>query len=304
MSRKSSTKITPIAAGIASDSAGGGSRAIRWIAACSWILAVSVVALGLNRLDSTARTMTPYTTRIEWQNLPPWLQDADWSWVIAELEQIPGFAPDVDVFDANVAAYVGQEIAKSPWIEHVDRVATRADGRVSVEARFRKPFTMIEKGGWAYMIDESGVRLPGRVPSSEVDYQRGMTVTGVHAGVPAEGHVWPGQDVIDGIKLIRFLWQAEASNCLPVRKYLRSVDVSNFDGSQSGWEGRLKILTAKAGNVVHWGRPPHEEYNIEASAKKKLEAMCQESRIQRWFEDDWPIDVRAGSWVDRKVPTH
>lgn len=291
-------RITTIGAGVAVDEPprrGG----LRWAAALAWALALAGVGFGLNRLEPAARALSTADTRVEWVNLPTWLREPEWRWVVDELAAIPEFAADTDIFDANVTAYVGEQLSRSPWIERIDRVTKHRDGRVRVAAHFRKPFTMIEKDGWAYVVDETGVRLPGRLAASEVDHSRGLTIVGVRAAAPPEGQRWPGRDVEDGIKLVRFLWQAEVSDCLPIRKHLRSVDVSNADGSRSAWEGRLRILTTRSGNVIHWGRPPHEEYNIEADATKKLEALCEESRIRRWFEEDRPIDVRAGSWVDR-----
>src|SRR5437867_8471416 len=151
MSRIKSSKITPIGAGIAAppaeNEAGGGPRVI---AAIVWIASLAAIGFGLNRLEPIARGLSTHETHIEWVNLPRWLQDPSWSSVLNQLENIPGFDTDTDIFDKNVTAYVGEQLAQSPWIERIDRVTKLADGRVRVSAHFRKPFTLVEKDGWAY----------------------------------------------------------------------------------------------------------------------------------------------------------
>ena len=261
-----------------------------------WTLALGGVAYGLHRLEPLARATVRGETRIELANLPGWLNDPHWQHVARSvIESVPAVYSDTQIHDDSVCKWVADHVAASPWVAKLERVTKANDGRVLVYAEFRKPFTLIERGERAYLIDRAGIVLQPSIASRDVLYDQWITIRGSSAAVPAIGSVWPGEDVQAGLKLAEYLMRAESAGQLPVRPYLRSVDVSHHDPKIR----QLRILMSKPGAFVFWGVPPGEEYGVEASADRKRSALCEESKIRAWVVGGESIDVRAGEWVDR-----
>lgn len=261
-----------------------------------WVLGLGGVAYGLQRMEPLARSTVRGETRIEIANLPGWLNDPNWQQVLRDvIASVPDVYPDTQIYDDSVCKWVADHIAASPWAAKLERVTKANDGRVLVYAEFRKPFTLIERGERAYLIDRSGTLLPSSISTRDVAYDQWITLRGAKAASPPIGSVWPGADVQDGLKLADFLMRVESNGQLPVRPYLRSIDVSQHDPKIR----QLRILMSKPGAFVFWGVPPHEEYGVEASAERKLAALCEESKIRAWVTSGESIDIRAGEWVDR-----
>lgn len=264
--------------------------------ALGWMLAVCGVVFGLRALEPQARAAVRGETRIEWVGLPGWLNDPYWQSIKQEVaDGVPELYPDTQIYDANVCKWVSDHVANSPWIAKLHKVTKTNDGRVLIYADFRKPFSLIERNGRAYLIDRAGVVLPRS--ETNVDYGQWITIRGVKAPPPAVGQVWPGQDVQDALKLVDYLGKAEADGKLPVRRFLRSVDASEHNPKTT----QLRVLTVKPESYIYWGCPPGEEYTVEASAARKLAALCEESKIQKWVANGESIDIRAGEWVDRFI---
>lgn len=277
---------------------------LRVVMIALWAVTLAGAGYGLKRADAAANRSVRADTRIEWVNKPAWLDGEEWRDELADLERIHGIFPDTDIFDPRVAVYVGERLKASPWIERLDRVSTVNDGRIRVYATFRRPFTLVESDGWAYLIDENGVRLPKQRRISEIDYSQWLTIQGVREPLPPIGQVWPGSDLADGIKLMRWLArtrQLDPANQPAIRSQLRSISVVNHARRKNRWDGELQFVTINPKVCIHWGVPPQEEYAIEAAAQKKLAGLLLPETLA-WIQSGQSIDLRGDKvvTVDRR----
>jgi hypothetical protein len=262
----------------------------------AWLGTFAVVAYGLHQLEPYARGTNTSDTLLEWVRTPAWLHDANWQHVLPGLETRIQLHPDTDPYDARVCPYVAGRLARSPWVARVPRVTKQSNGRVKVWADFHKPFAMVERDRVAYLVDDEGVRLPEQWLAKNVNRRGWWLIEGVAQAGPKPGERWPGEDLAAGLKLARFLYRAEASGKLPFRDALHSIDVSNFDGNQNPWAGRLKLVTINPESCIHWGYPPGEEYDSESSAERKLQHLRTAHQMGR-LPGTKPLDIRAAEYL-------
>jgi hypothetical protein len=248
----------------------------------AWVGTFAVIAYGLHGLEPYARRACTADTAIEWVGVPEWLNDENWRDILPELEARINLHPDSDPYDDRVCPYVAERLIGSSWVAAVRRVSKQNDGRVKILADFRKPFAMIERNGIAYLVDREGVRLPQQWATSGLNRGGWLVIRGGAARVPKLGQRWPGEDVAAGLKLVQFLYRAEAAGRMPFRDEIRAIDVSNFDGRKSPWAGRLRLITTNPRTDIHWGLPPGEEYDIESCGRKTLSASVTPNRRRGW----------------------
>ncbi len=261
-----------------------------------WLVSLLGAGYGLHRLDPYVRRNNRVPTRIEWSGVPQWLTEPYWKHILARLENRVALDPLTDPYDAHVCEYVGRRLAGSAWVERVRRVSVQADGRVVVSAEFRKPFAMIERNGVAYLVDSAGVRLPMGFRSRSVNREGWLVIEGVAARPPEPGQRWIGRDAAGGLRLARFLVNAEESGNLTFRKEIVAIDVSNFDGRRDRRAGDLQIVVRNPQCLIHWGLAPGEEGGVEASPQRKL-AMLNALYAARGGFPDRPIDVRSADAI-------
>ncbi|MCC6357831.1 MAG: hypothetical protein IT450_03740 [Phycisphaerales bacterium] len=264
-----------------------------------WIVTLSGVGWGLTRLDALAIRQAPERLRIEWVDLPDWLAAArkddpggHWASILTGLENATDL-PNRKLYDTNLCEVVGQRIAQSAWVEQVSRITKTTDGLIRVHARFRKPFGLIEKGNIAYLIDESGTRLPDAfdLARAPIDRMNWYCLAGVSAPPPREGEPWPGEDVRAGLKLAQYLKRMMPSPAPPIRAMITAISVANWDGKRFSHAGKLRLATKIPGVSIHWGIPPGEEYSVEARAEQKLANMLHPQTL-RWIEEGKSVDLR------------
>ncbi|MBI5866230.1 MAG: hypothetical protein HZB38_17305 [Planctomycetes bacterium] len=259
-----------------------------------WATTLAAVGFGLNRAQATASHGLPRDTRIEWVNRPAWLESGEWGAILSDLESSLQIYPDTDLFDRNVCAYVGEHLANSPWIERVERISKCNDGRIRVQAAFRRPFALVECGPTAYLIDETAVRLPWQLAASAVRHEDWLTIRGVREQAPPIGQHWDGGDLTAGIKFLKWLSRRlDPANPPEIRAYLRSISVANYGRRKSLWLGELLLTTINPKVYVDWGAPPQEEYPVEASAEHKLSGLLRPEVVQ-WLREGRSIEVRWG----------
>lgn len=257
-----------------------------------WLFSAFAVVFGLHTLDARARDLQSRDpVRLEWLRLPDWLLAPEQRDLIDEISAQAGLYGDEDLAAPDVCARVASNLAASPWVERVNRVS-KQPGLVRVDADIRKPLTMVEHAGTAYLIDDKGVRLPPSLRASELDRDAWLTITGASSPPPPVGELWPGQDLAAGVKLVRLINDRSSAGLLASRADLRRVDVSNF-GKRFVRDGQLRIETSAPACIIHWGMPPGEEYNIESPAERKLAMLDQYWRYKGGrLGDDGPIDLR------------
>jgi hypothetical protein len=277
-------------------------RSLRTWLIVLWLGTFAGVAYGLHELEPYVRALNTSDMVIEWLGVPDWLHDANWKHVLPDLEARIDLHPRTDPHDARVCPYVASRLAGSAWIERVRRVSKQIDGRVKICADFRKPFAMVERNGVAYLVDGTGVRLPERWASKDINRSGWWVIQGAVKPVPRPGERWQGGDIAAGLKLARFLYAAEVSGQLPFREAITAIDVSNFDGRRNPWAGRLQLTTTNPESYIHWGYAPGEEYDTESSAERKLQLLRTAYELGR-LPDTVPIDVRYEDcigWVERE----
>jgi hypothetical protein len=272
-----------------------------WIAA-AWLGTFAAVAYGLHQLKPYVHRINTSDMVIEWVGAPEWLHDENWRHVLPALEARIDLHPKSDPYDDRVCPYVAERLAGSAWIERVRRVSKQIDGRVKVYADFRKPFAMVERNGVAYLVDGTGVRLPEQWASKDINRSGWWVIQGAGGSLPKPGERWRGGGVAAGLKLARFLYQAEISVQLPYREALTAIDVSNFDGRRNSWSGRLQLITTNPESYIHWGYAPGEEYDTESAAERKLQLLRTAHQLGR-LPGTKPIDVRYQdciAWVEQE----
>jgi hypothetical protein len=273
-------------------------RSLRTWVFIAWLGTFAVVAYGLHRLEPYARSIKIADTAIEWVGVPDWLSEENWKDVLGDLEARVDLDPETQPYDDTVCSWVAQRLAGSAWIERIRRVSKQNDGRVKVQAEFRKPFAMVENDGVAYLVDAIGVRLPAQWASSGLNRVGWLAIRGARATVPRAGERWVGGDVAAGLKLARFLYHEENAGRMPFRESIVAIDVSNFGGRKDPRAGRLQLVTINPRSCIHWGSAPGQEHDVESTAELKLAMLCrlyEEGRLP----DRVPIDVRAddGIWL-------
>ena len=277
---------------------------MRILAALGWLAALSAAGWGLTRLEPYALEHLRRPVRLEWVDLPRWLEHPDWQFVLRELESRldapEGPFRDVVISDRNVCPFVAGVLGGSAWIERIERVTKQADGLVRVHAVFRKPFAFAAEDGTAYLLDRQGARLPLRIPLASVATQEWLLVEGMQAPAPPQGQRWPGDDLRAGLDLIALLYEAESAGRLPLRPLLRSIDVSNYRGRLDPGEAWLRIRT-RGSTIIRWGRPVGKEYTVEAPAAQKLACLVEAYRRLGRLPAGI-VDIRSGRWVDVQQP--
>lgn len=264
----------------------------------AWLAVIVAAVIGLQRVDAFARAELQPDVRLEWVDLPDWLRDPHWATIIEDLSQVddqPLVYPDTRVLpDPNhpdatpVTHWVYDNLARSAWIEKLERVTLVSDGRVRVHARFRRPFASIEKDGVCCLVDQQGVRLPVDWDPSRYYTQHWFRITGVRQPIPRIGHRWQGADVEAGLALARYLEECSASDKLPFREELRSIDVGEYDEIIGG----LRIITRNPGSYIVWGHVPGKGYGVDATAQEKVATLITLYSQQGGMPDRGPFTIR------------
>lgn len=248
-------------------------------------------AFGLHILEPVARRVAGPQPRLEWEALPAWLAHPNQVAFLAQRKEEAGLGPDASVYAPRLVRSIGERLAASPWIAEVRRVAARSDGVIRVHAVFRTPLAMVEHRGSAYLVDHAGVRLPLEMSAQQVNRRSWLVIQGVAAPPPVAGQPWVGEDLAAGLKLARFLAHAEALGRLAFRDAIYAIDVSNHKWRVDGRAGQLRLNTNNKCDVIHWGVPPGEEFEIEPPAEWKLAALSELYRSGRLLTGR-QVDIR------------
>jgi len=187
-----------------------------------------------------------------------------------------------------------------PWIRRVVQVRKkRAEGpmlgAVEVRAEYRQPIARVLYNGQSYYVDAEGVRLPtaqipqwvvalGETPDSPPRQVCYLDNGEVPPGVPASpihyividgvaeppcgaGQRWPGDDLVEGLRLVQLIRRRPYANQITV------VDVRNHGSRISRSEPQLRMF-AQVGHSrrtdIRFGRFPVDAGDYIVSPERKM----------------------------------
>jgi hypothetical protein len=266
----------------------------------AWTLVISLVVvgacLGFGRLEKKVHALERFDRELvlEWTDLPQWLRLRDNRRILEDLAQRVGLCPEDRLLDPELAQRVGEALSAPDvgWVKSVDRVTVKPDGVVSVRCKFRNPSAWVRRGQSCYLIDDQGVRLPGRWKVADCTGSSLLMIEGVQQKAPAVGTAWSGADLAAGLHMATLLADK------PFRAQITGIIVDNYDGRRDRSRPHIELATDRPGSRVWWGRAPNEESGTEITATQKV------TLLQTLYDQYRRIDlgqpyVNITTWPDR-----
>ena len=198
---------------------------------------------------------------------PRWMRPSS----IEEIRQLVAVTVDPNPLNQQSLDAAARALGKNAWIEQVQRVTRRYDGRIEVRAVYRTPVALIRARDGFHLVDAAGTKLPGVYPFDQLEMLRLPVITGVQHAPPAEGWRWSGDDARAGLAMAILLGPE------PLAQQVKAIDVSNFAGRRDLGKPQIKLLTnlGSDGNAdtspgIGWGRAPGNEGIYEPPAAQKV----------------------------------
>lgn len=262
-------------------------RAAAIVAAGTALAAGTVI--GFRHLSAHVHGRPAYNRALSltWEGLPQWLDSPDNVHITRQLARNADLTPQDHLLDPDLARRVGQSLSdqRIGWIEKVERVTVRPDGRVSVKCSFRKPTAWVLFKSYYYLVDERAVRLPGKYDPAECARSNLMMIDGVATSPPDVGETWIGDDLRAGLNLVALLADK------PFRHQIDRFLVANYDGRLDPHIPHIELVTDLQDGRVWWGSAPGEEKGLEVTAPQKVDLL--EALYREWGR----IDMKRG-WVN------
>lgn len=253
------------------------------------LLVLLVCAAGLWGLQAAGRQVAEthactQKTRFRFEGASDWLS-AHLGQRLSQLAQTPWI-------DEQLCRKVYEHLCSDGWIRRVVRVSKDTPGIVRISCIYRQPVALAQYGEYFYMVDEYGVRLPGRY-SSDPGW---LIIQGVREPPPAAGTVWPGKDVAAGSQLADMILRE------PYNGQVLAILVHNYAGRQDPYSSHLQLLTDRNASRIVWGSAPGEELE-ENSAEQKL-GILRENYLKYGRIDAFQERIDISVFPDRfLVPT-
>lgn len=214
---------------------------------------------------------------IEIANPPAWLNET--------LKQRVCSAARADgelVISDGLAKRVQQSLQQRVvWLDEITVQTT--DESVRIFARWRKPLAMVKRGSEKFYIDRDLVVLDYLdIPELAI-----VRIDGVHSTkVPNPGQVWRQDDLAAGIAVLEKLriMDAAITPDKPLMNHIDRIDVSNFNGRESGKLSHI-ILYTKSNTEIIWGAEIGTwQRNLESPDEEKLAKLYAHYNE---FDDRW-----------------
>jgi hypothetical protein len=281
-------------------------RGLVWLVAVLAVGASA--AFGLKSLEthvtaSDEAMVAPTSVRVRLSPIPAWMPRSLANHIAAGI--LDGNA---EFNQTSLVQDAYDRLAACPWVRSVDHAKKEHTsdplvGILEVQATFREPQAVVllkDGKGYAF-VDEEELRLPdeakvpgaprwtAKIPPADArtparlayywdkcEVPQGLSpqpihyilIEGVQADAPPPGQTWQGQDIADGVRLIRLLRDK------PYASQVVSVDVRNYGGRVLGNSGKPHIsIHARGRNGepvdVWFGRfpMPHGDYIITAERR-------------------------------------
>ncbi len=192
----------------------------------------------------------------------------------------PEFPDRISLLDKDLCRRIADAYASSLWVERVEAVEKRdprvdPDCRLVVRLKFRRPVAFIRDGGAYCLVDEQGVRLPGRYREPVLRQcgrdgrdQPLLVLAGVEGPAPRPGQVWASDALQAGLHV------ADGLTARQGVYGLRVVDVSNVGYRRSDARPEVTVYTANR-TEIRWGKAPTRQAALlaEKSIARKVEYL-------------------------------
>ncbi len=283
MSRKKKEKKSPFFARWRRDRPGparavrpAGRRPLLFIAkALAVLVTFAGGAFGLYKLQQSVLAAPSYNApaRIHLVDVPKDIE-----------EQMAGamrpFA-DTPWTDDHLCEQIAASLTATGWVDRVLRVQRFADRRIEVHCRYRTPLALVQMGSGFYLVDDHGVRLPGRY----VNDPAFMLIQGVSTTPPSAGCLWDAPDLRAAVRLVKLLINE------PFATQITAVQVHNFAGRVDPREGHIRLATNQPGSQIVWGSPVGEEIEENTAEQKLAILRANYHRFGRIDADRRLIDI-------------
>jgi hypothetical protein len=244
----------------------------------------------------------PTELAVELTNVPFWMPCE-----LADRIAISLMPAEANYYDAQLVNQVRGLAEASPWIQQVHCVEkyplNPQQAVVRIVADFRMPLACVRVGSNRIYVDSEGVRLPSdEVPQWALSYtdEKGqnqieyylddgadprnsnasrvhyLVIDGVDCPPPAEGQRWEGEDLQDGLRLVKMIADR------PYAYQITVVDVRNHDWRVSRSEPQLRMFAQVDQSTptdIRFGRFPRSNGYYVVSPQRKL------SYLDEYVED-------------------
>ncbi len=169
--------------------------------------------------------------------------------------------------EEETASVVARNLAPMSWLDDIEVEVTH--DKVFVEALWRKPVALIERGPSQFYVDLDLLVLD-YMPMAHLPI---VEVTGVKMGLPpAPGVMFDRDDLAAAVKLIDLISRVDAKHDPkhPLLEQIASIDVSNYKGRKNDGKPHI-VLRSKEGTQILWGAEIGEwGKHLEAPDEDKL----------------------------------
>ena len=148
--------------------------------------------------------------RVRLVNVPEWVPKPIAVRIATEVQSAT-ITPDGrwrSVFEDALARDIHAKALADPWIAHVDEVAKRPDGGVTIKARYHRPVAMVRSSVLPAMqlvpVSFDGVVLP-TTDARLLGVAEFVQIHGVPTAPPMPGEVWQAPQLADGLTLLKML---------------------------------------------------------------------------------------------------
>ncbi|MBN1941712.1 MAG: hypothetical protein JW849_00290 [Phycisphaerae bacterium] len=247
---------------------------------CVFLAAILVGgAAALTAMERHARTVRtaegPVKYTVQLEPTPNWMPTTLGRFILSDVTP-QGLAFD----DPALGRTLHEKATKNPWIAHVMEIRrerlSAAEGVIRVRAQYRQPIARVAKDGRMYYVDNEGVLLPySQTPkfaareADDVKYFlhrdavpvhlqpvriHYIALEGVEAAPPKTGCAWEGEDLLQGLRLVRLLstrpWANQVS-VVDVRNHARRISESEPELCIYAQQGRGKPTEIRFGRFPH-----------------------------------------------------
>ncbi len=210
-----------------------------------------------------------------------------WEWASNELVRDILLAADVKsddfLLDKDLVHKWTINLQNHSWIERVNSVQKRYDGKVIVDCDLRRPIAKIKQDSKVYYVDAEGHimapvlgDLDGRSMQVNPVYDHLVEIRGGMKKLPAPGTSLVADDVkagLDIISMIRMVDSHQTDRNLRVLKELAVCDVSNFKDRKDRSQPRITFYTQR-NTEIRWGAEVGNEISeFEPPAETKLSRL-------------------------------